>query len=80
VGNRQLLSAGGWDPTSSAAYATTDPWTYGLGIFDMTELSWGSRYNADAAPYVRSEAVNRYYATRCVFQPQILGKFNQVIY
>ncbi|KAH0536099.1 hypothetical protein FGG08_007004 [Glutinoglossum americanum] len=62
VGNRQMLSVGGYDPTSSAEYATADPWTYGLGIFDMTDLSWGTHYNANAMPYVRSDAVNDYYA------------------
>jgi hypothetical protein len=61
-----MLSVGGWDPTSPTEYATKDPWPYGLGIFDMTTLSWGSDYNANAAPYVRSDAVNRYYAAKFV--------------
>ena len=67
VGNRQLLSIGGWDPTAIAPYASKDPWNYGIGIFDMTELSWRPRYNADSAPYVRSDVVNEYYTNRCVF-------------
>ena len=39
----------------------TDPWTNGLGIFDMTELTWGFNYDATAAPYVPSKAVTAYY-------------------
>ena len=66
VGKRQMLSVGGFDPTSSAEYTPADPWTYGLGIFDMTDLSWGPHYNANAAPYVRSNAVNNYYAKKYV--------------
>jgi hypothetical protein len=64
-----MLSVGGWDPTSSAEYSTADPWVYGLGVFDMTELSWGSFYNANAPPYVRSDAVNSYYANKYVSRP-----------
>lgn len=39
----------------------TDPWANGLGIFDMTTLTWGSSYDAKAAPYAPSKPVVAYY-------------------
>ncbi|PMD34733.1 hypothetical protein L207DRAFT_516883 [Hyaloscypha variabilis F] len=58
IGNRQMVSIGGIVNNNSTF---TDPWTNGLGIFDMTELTWGFNYDATAAPYVPSKAVTAYY-------------------
>ena len=41
----------------------TDPWTNGLGIFDLTALSWMDDYNHTAAPYERSSLVATYYSS-----------------
>ena len=34
-----------------------DPWTKGIGIFDLSEMVWKKTYNANAAPYVTPEFV-----------------------
>ncbi|KAI4240737.1 MAG: hypothetical protein L6R40_004982 [Gallowayella cf. fulva] len=52
VGNRQMLSIGGQDPTNQYNNTfTADPFLQGLGIFDLTAMRWSDRYNADAEPY-----------------------------
>lgn len=66
VVNSQMISVGGWDPTGTASYSNVDPWPYGVGVFDLTSLSWGSGFNSSARQYVRSDLVNAFYATKCV--------------
>jgi hypothetical protein len=51
VGKRQMLSIGG---TQEATLKNQDPWTKGLGIFDMTALSWTNIYDAAARTYEQS--------------------------
>ena len=61
VGNRQMLVIGSHNPVEEEAgrelgqtgetSGVADPWVHGLGIFDMTVLSWSSGYNAKAGPY-----------------------------
>lgn len=63
VGNRQMLSVGGWDTTFTAD-VTAETWPYGLGLFDITALSWSTNYDAKAEPYVRSDVVSSFYATQ----------------
>ncbi|KAI9763894.1 MAG: hypothetical protein M1840_009006 [Geoglossum simile] len=58
IGERQMLSVGGWDPTATNFSTPADPLTYGLGVFDMMELQWTSGYNASAGAYKRPEPVN----------------------
>lgn len=41
----------------------TDPWTNGLGIFDMSALSWTDSYDHTAAPYEPSSLVTNYYSS-----------------
>jgi hypothetical protein len=58
IGGRQMLVVGGYDPTASGALgANRDPWTNGLGIFDMTALKWASSYNSSQIKYQRSDIV-----------------------
>ncbi|KAG4441290.1 hypothetical protein IFR05_003218 [Cadophora sp. M221] len=59
IGNRQMISIGGH--IENDAYKK-DSWTNSMGIFDMTNLTWGFNYNPDAAPYARSNVVKDYYA------------------
>ncbi|XMA15799.1 hypothetical protein WAI453_008590 [Rhynchosporium graminicola] len=74
VGRRQMLVIGGVDtlqddPTPAAnsldavTFSTKDQFSQGLGIFDMTALSWSSGYNADARAYEQSAPVKNYYAS-----------------
>ena len=39
-----------------------DPWTNGLGIFDMTALNWTNAYDAAAPAYERPSLVSQFYA------------------
>ncbi|KAL8680703.1 MAG: hypothetical protein Q9186_003099 [Xanthomendoza sp. 1 TL-2023] len=63
VGNRQMLSVGGHDPTNvyNDTTATPDPFAHGLGIFDLSTMQWSDRYDADAKPYVTPEVVKAWY-------------------
>jgi len=59
-GRRQLLIVGGapsinsWIDTEGNIH---DPWSWGLGVWDMTEMRWSDRYDAQAEPYVTSNVV-----------------------
>ncbi|KAL8836073.1 MAG: hypothetical protein Q9176_006530 [Flavoplaca citrina] len=60
---RQMLSIGGQDPTNEYNDTfTPDPFSQGLGIFDLTDLRWSERYNADAEPYETPAVVKAWYA------------------
>ncbi|KAI9758876.1 MAG: Topoisomerase 1-associated factor 1 [Chaenotheca gracillima] len=74
VGNRQMLIIGGVDstqaePTGSAqnldqtTFTTPDTFTQGLGIFDLTSLTFSDSYDANAAPYEQSAPIREYYAS-----------------
>ncbi|KAI1294281.1 hypothetical protein F5Y03DRAFT_373287 [Xylaria venustula] len=62
-GQRQMLSMGGVDGENRTytAPTTADPWTYGIGILDMTELTWTNAYDPDAAAYDSPDAVKQWY-------------------
>ncbi|KAI1172601.1 hypothetical protein F4777DRAFT_590419 [Nemania sp. FL0916] len=62
-GRRQMLSMGGVDGENRtfSAPTTADPWTYGLGILDMTELRWADAYDPDAPSYDSPSAVRQWY-------------------
>ena len=65
VGNRQMLSIGGLNPSApnnSAAENETDPFWEGVKVFDLTALQWTNYFNAAAAPYVAPSAVAAHYA------------------
>ncbi|KAL8896881.1 MAG: hypothetical protein Q9207_007496 [Kuettlingeria erythrocarpa] len=79
VGGSQIISVGGWDANpaiyrgtngdhdeleKSRMNTTVDPFTQGLGIFDMTALTWADRYTAIAAPYSQSKFVRDFYRDR----------------
>jgi hypothetical protein len=58
-----MLSMGGVDGENRtfSAPTTADPWTYGLGILDMTELRWTDSYDADAPAYDSPTVVKEWY-------------------
>ncbi|KAL9036718.1 MAG: hypothetical protein Q9180_004135 [Flavoplaca navasiana] len=63
VGNRQMLSIGGQDPTNIYNNTfTADPFLQGLGIFDLTTMQWSDQYNAEAEPYETPAVVKAWYA------------------
>ncbi|KAI1632010.1 hypothetical protein F4809DRAFT_125862 [Biscogniauxia mediterranea] len=63
-GKRQLLSVGGVDGEfrNYTSPTTADPWTQGLGIYDMSEMRWTSSFDPDAADYISPVVVNEWYA------------------
>lgn len=71
VGNRQLLTIGGIDPAEQEMAAliadnATDPFSQGLGIFDLTKLTWSDEYVADESEYQSPQVVSQYYQTKYV--------------
>ena len=65
IGNRQMLSIGGLDPSAAsyeAAENDTDPFWEGMKVFDLTTLRWTNFYNANAAPYLAPGPVAAHYA------------------
>lgn len=65
IGNRQMVVIGGTNPsTGDDEWLSKDPFTNGIGIFDLTALEWTSRYDADAPAYQRPAVVQDYYASK----------------
>ncbi|KAI0193442.1 hypothetical protein F4808DRAFT_358465 [Astrocystis sublimbata] len=62
-GKRQMLSFGGIDGENRTFTAprTADPWPYGIGILDMTELEWTHSYDPEAAAYDTPTVVKEWY-------------------
>ena len=54
-----MLSMGG--QPSTANLSAQDPWTNDLGIFDMSEPTWGFDYTANAAAYTPAPLVSNHY-------------------
>ena len=61
IGKRQMISIGGTHEISHLNQQD-DPWTNGLGIFDMTILNWTNAYDAAAPAYERPSLVSQFYA------------------
>ena len=63
IGNRQVLSVGGLNPSLDydTACNTTDPFPQGLGIFDMVDLKWTNSYDVEAAPYTLPTVIQDWY-------------------
>ncbi|KAI0477950.1 hypothetical protein F4859DRAFT_42674 [Xylaria cf. heliscus] len=62
-GKRQMLSMGGVDGENRTftAPTTADPWPYGIGILDLTQLTWTNSYNPDAPAYDSPTVVKEWY-------------------
>ncbi|KAJ4419550.1 hypothetical protein N0V85_000960 [Neurospora sp. IMI 360204] len=67
IGNHQMLVVGGHDFTGSGTadryWQTQDPFPQGLGLFNMTAMSWVKdyTYHADAQPYKSPQVVEDWY-------------------
>lgn len=62
AGNRQMLTVGG----SSKGELPCDWETKGLGVFDLSDLAWGSIYHAEAAEYEVPEKIYKKIGGECV--------------
>ncbi|KAG6995719.1 hypothetical protein G7Y79_00042g078240 [Physcia stellaris] len=62
VGNRQMLTIGGLNPLDAGKDTMEkDHQTNGLGLFDLTNLTWIDGYDADAAPYQTPQIIKDWY-------------------
>lgn len=55
IGQSQMLVAGGDDPRYPVYGISQDPWMSALGVFDLLELQWSNRYDANAEAYSRPQ-------------------------
>ncbi|KUJ15175.1 uncharacterized protein LY89DRAFT_783377 [Mollisia scopiformis] len=62
IGNRQMISIGGYQDPMTLQDQPTDVWANGMGIFDMTDLTWTEAYDSSAAAYQPSTLVTQYYS------------------
>jgi glycosidase len=56
-----MLSIGGFINPDDWTLNDQNPWPNGLGIFDMTTLSWTKGYDPDALAYERPSLVSQFY-------------------
>ena len=61
--SRQMIVVGGINGELDfrPRFADKDPWANGIGIFDISELSWKDGFDAQAAPYERPRLVEEWY-------------------
>ena len=71
VGGAQVLTVGGVDTLQNGpdelyndVYNTSDPFTFGLNIFDMNKMAFASSYVAKAPEYTGAPQVKQYYASK----------------
>ena len=50
AGKRQLITVGGWSSLNLTAGCDWE--SQGVGVYDLSTLIWGSRFNAKAADYL----------------------------
>jgi hypothetical protein len=60
----QVISVGGLDGFRGfpASYSDPDPWSRGIGVFDMSRMVWSDRYDSAHAPYETSSVIAQWYA------------------
>ena len=58
-----MVIAGGLDPDGPMSWDTEpDIWPLGLNVFDLSDMVFKDRYDADAPVYTSPEVVKRWYA------------------
>ena len=64
IGERQMISIGGWLPSSRSGMGQeSDPWSSGIGVFDMTLSRWQDHYDAGAEKYDTPDPEKLYYTS-----------------
>ncbi|OHW93407.1 kelch repeat protein [Colletotrichum incanum] len=66
AGQRQMVTFGGidrmkWNDNSTNFFRDPDTFPQGVGVFDLTDLSWKDEYSADASNYDSPEAIKTWY-------------------
>ena len=60
-----MLSIGGFDANIvNDCKDLVDPISQGLEIFDLTEMIWSTRYDANALPYTTPQIIKDYYLAK----------------
>ncbi len=59
AGDRQMVVVGG--QSDADLVRDKDPWPHGIGIFDISTLSWSSGFDAQAEPYESPGIVQDWY-------------------
>lgn len=72
----QIVMIGGQNPSysqnilgdgdGSPIQAPPDPWNQGIGVFDMTTLSFKDSYKANAKAYETPDVIKKYYSMKYV--------------
>nr|CDP31338.1 Putative protein of unknown function [Podospora anserina S mat+] len=65
AGKRQMITIGGYDESLRSPdryWRDPDPWSNGLGVFDLTEMRWSNEYNAAAEGYKSPAVVKTWYS------------------
>ena len=63
IGKRQMLSVGGekTNANNDGIWSSPDPFPNGMAIMDLTNLTWGGEYDADADEYKSPDMVREWY-------------------
>uniref|UniRef100_A0A8H7TNL8 Kelch repeat protein n=1 Tax=Bionectria ochroleuca TaxID=29856 RepID=A0A8H7TNL8_BIOOC len=65
AGKRQLLSIGGTEAIRDPdAWGAADPEPQGLSVFDLSEVLWKEKYDANAAEYTTPNSIKAWYNNR----------------
>lgn len=59
AGGRQMISVGGLEDDD---WKTKDPWTQGVGILDMSELTWRTSFEPNLPAYDSPDVIKTWYA------------------
>ena len=60
-----MISIGGINThMGDETWTDKDPFAQGLGIFDMTELTWKLKYDHEAEPYEMPKSVEKFYTDK----------------
>lgn len=62
AGHRQMIIIGG-NRADGRPLEVGDDWPFGLGVFDLSEMVFKDRFEADASVYTSPQVVKRWYAT-----------------
>ena len=75
VRGRQMLVVGGLgNGWSNWGQDPTDPWAQGLGILDMTSLSWADRYDPNSPAYESAPVIQDWYSRGYAVPPPLSPK------
>ncbi len=66
----------GWLGDADNGDESVDPWTQGIGVFDLTYLKFKDSYETNAAPYEPSNTIEHWYSNQFVNFPLLSDKYS----